>query len=164
MSDRRECYLRRVEEKDVDLIFSWANDPDVRKNSFSTARIPYKEHVEWFKRMLSRRDTGQYIMIVDGIDVGQIRVMVENESAEIGYSIASEYRGMGYGKGILSLVPDIVKRDFPNVKKLVAKVKTDNVASQKAFLDNHYLEKCLVYELELEDAGKPHCCAELSGG
>ena len=35
-SKGKECYLRLVKPEDIDLLFSWANDPEVRKNAFHT--------------------------------------------------------------------------------------------------------------------------------
>ena len=45
-------YLRKATIEDRDLLFQWANDPLVRKNSFSTAEIAYEEHVDWYNRVL----------------------------------------------------------------------------------------------------------------
>ena len=42
-------YLRQADEKDMDLIFQWANEPVVRKNSFTIDMIAYEEHKEWYK-------------------------------------------------------------------------------------------------------------------
>lgn len=39
-------YLRDAVERDVDLLFQWANDESVRKNSFSTQDISYNDHVK----------------------------------------------------------------------------------------------------------------------
>ena len=41
--------LRKVNLNDVELIFKWANDPDVRNNSFNTNQIVWDEHVKWFR-------------------------------------------------------------------------------------------------------------------
>ncbi|WP_158002136.1 hypothetical protein [Clostridium botulinum] len=36
--------LRKVNEKDCEPLFQWANDKEVRKNSFNTEDIIYEEH------------------------------------------------------------------------------------------------------------------------
>lgn len=144
-----KAYLRDAALEDVDLIYKWANDPYVRKNSFSSDEIKYEEHINWFHNFLLRKDARQYILVVDGMDVGQAKVTVADHKAEIGYSIAAEYRCRGYGKLIISLLPDIVKRDFPEVNVLVAQVKPDNIASKKVFADNQFYKKCEVYELNI---------------
>ena len=47
-------YLRKATIEDMDLLFQWANDPVVRKNSFSTAEISYEEHTKWYHNLLKR--------------------------------------------------------------------------------------------------------------
>ena len=91
----------------------------------------------------------QYILVHNGTDIGQIRIYIYGNQAEIGYSIASKYRCMGYGKHMLYLLTEKVKEDFPQIVKLTAKVKPENIASKKAFIDLGYIEKCSVYEFEL---------------
>lgn len=135
--------------EDMDLLYEWANDEQVRKNSFSTEKIPYENHVEWFKRLLEREDCKQYIYYVDDVAVGQVRVAMENDKAEIGYSICNTARGKGYAKKMLQLLREQLKKDVPEVKTLVAKVKPENVASQKAFLGTGYKEIYRQYEIEI---------------
>ena len=145
------CYLRNGKEEDVDILFEWANDADVRRNSFSTADIVYENHVKWYESLLQKENVKQYILVSDGECIGQVRVSVEGEKAEIGYSLSAKHRGKGYGKQIISLLPSKIKEDFPAVRVLVAQVKTDNLASQKVFLDNSYETKCIVYEYTIPE-------------
>lgn len=134
---------------DMDLLFEWANDDEVRKNSFSTAKISYENHVKWFKKLLAREDCKQYIFYVDGVAVGQVRVTIEDEKAEIGYSICASGRGKGYAKKMMQLLTEQLKKDAPWVKTLVAKVKPENIASQKVFLGLEYKETYRQYEIEI---------------
>lgn len=143
-------YLREAEKQDIDMLFQWANEISVRKNAFKTDSIAYDEHKKWFHDLLIRDDARQYIYMCDEEPIGQIRITVSGEEAEIDYSIRFEKRCMGYGKKMLQLLGEQVKRDFPQVRKLVAKVKPDNIASQKVFLDMGYIEKYCYYEAEID--------------
>ena len=116
-------FLRRVKHDDLDLLYQWANDSVVRNNSFNTDHISYINHVEWFNKIMSDSAVLQFILMDDDTPVGQIRLNVVNEEAEIGYSIGSEFRGQGYGHKILQLVADEVRRSYPEIKNLIAKVK-----------------------------------------
>lgn len=142
-------YLRQADEKDMDLIFQWANEPAVRKNSFTTDMIAYEEHKEWYKNLLLNKNSKQYIYIDKNQVIGQVRVVTNGEQAEISYSVCIEKRCMGYAKVMLELLYKQVKQDFPQVKKLIAKVKPDNIASKKALMDMGYIEKYQVFEAEL---------------
>ena len=148
MSDMSE-YLRLVTSDDMDLLFEWANDDSVRKNSFSSEKILYESHKKWFAKLLEREDCRQYIYCVDDEPVGQVRVTAEGERAEIGYSICAEKRGMGYGKRMLHLVAEQVNKDLPQVQTLMGRVKPENIASSKVFLDLGYEEAYRQYEIRI---------------
>lgn len=131
-------YLRNATISDVDLLYTWANDPVVRNNSFNTEPISYDNHVSWFKRIMEDSAVLQYILMDDDTPIGQIRLNLDGKEAEIGYSIASEFRGKGYGHIILQLVVNEVTTNHPEIDKLVAKVKPDNIASNKLFKSEGY--------------------------
>ena len=44
--------------------------------------------------------------------------------------------------------------DFPQAKKLIGRVKSENIASQKAFIDAGYQEDYHIYELLKESKGE----------
>lgn len=138
-------YLRAAVWEDMDLLFEWANDLSVRKNSFSTEEIVYEEHRLWYQGLLQDGDRKQYLYIRDGVPAGQARVAVSGKEAEISYSVCAAQRGKGYGKEILKMLPEQVKKDFPGVKCLIGKVKTENIPSQKAFLGAGYQKEYEVY-------------------
>lgn len=143
-------YLRKADENDMNLLFNWANESMVRKNSFSSKEILYEEHKAWYKNLLNRTDCVQYIYMDKTEAVGQVRLTIKGSVAEIAYSICAPKRCMGYGKTMLRLIYEQVKIDFPQIKKLIAKVKPDNIASKKAFLDVGYTECYDTFEIEIE--------------
>lgn len=151
-----ELYLRKVTKDDMDILFQWANDEIVRKNSFNSEMIPYEVHQKWFSNVLEDSHMVQYIL--EGIDennniipIGQIRFNynVQEQSAEVGYSIDVKYRGLGYGKQIIRMGTNCIKAEFIELQKIVAKVKTTNIASYKAFIDNNFSETYIELEFEL---------------
>lgn len=141
MEDRKgvmmKLQLKKVCPEDMDLLYAWANDPTVRQNAFHPEEIPYENHVRWFRNMMENRDIFQYIMIESetGKPVGQIRLNAEGKKAVISYSVAKEERGKGYGKRLLQLVEDVVKKEVEcrKIKELVGLVKYENPASAKTF-------------------------------
>ena len=54
--------FREATSSDVDLIFTWANDPEGRRFSFHHEPIPYEDHVNWFTRKLSDDTCRIYIV------------------------------------------------------------------------------------------------------
>ncbi len=142
-------YLRKADKNDMDLLFQWANDRTVRNNSFSTKQIQYEEHKQWYQNLLNRTDCIQYIYMQELEAIGQVRLTINGSVAEISYSICEKKRCMGYGKTILRLLYKQVKEDFPQIKKLIAKVKPENIASRKVFTEVGYRECDNVFEIEV---------------
>ena len=139
-------YLKEVNPSDVDLLFEWANDSEVRKNAFHTEPILYENHVKWFAKMLDEPSVYQYILYREELPVGQIRLNVENGEALIDYSISAKYRGMGYGSKLLELIKkQVVLNRISDVIKLTGQVKYENPASARAF------EKCGFIKREMAD-------------
>lgn len=123
-------FLREAQAGDAELLFSWANDIDVRRNAFSQHEITWEEHEKWFKRKLNDKDCHIYIAQTDGVPVGQIRLDIEGGKARIDYSVEAQRRGQGIGKEMLrqaQLIPDL------GVCGFLAQVKTGNAASAAAF-------------------------------
>lgn len=131
-------FLRRAEKVDMDLLFKWANDPVVRSNSFNTEPIPYENHVKWFNKIMEDETVLQFILMDGDTPIGQIRLNIDGEDAEIGYSIGSEFRGKGYGHKILQLTANEVRTNHPEIRSLIAKVKPENKASNKLFVSEGY--------------------------
>jgi folate-dependent phosphoribosylglycinamide formyltransferase PurN/RimJ/RimL family protein N-acetyltransferase len=135
-----EGYLRKAENTDADLLFSWVNDPTTRRSSFDSHTISYEEHSKWFKEMLEKPNIHQFIYMRAGKPVGQVRVDVQGDTAELSYSVAPGYRMMGYGKEIIFLVQQLIDKQIQDVDKIIARVKPDNVGSKKMLLDNGFVE------------------------
>ena len=144
-------FLRRATIDDMDLIYDWANDPVVRSNSFNTNSIRYEDHQQWYKNVMEDASVLLYILMDDEIPIGQIRLNIQDSEAEISYSVSAEYRGKGYGKILLELIVDEVKISHPEIKTLLAKVKPDNLASNKLFVDEGYDMGYSCYNKKLSD-------------
>lgn len=132
-------YLRNVEVIDCTLLFNWANDFEVRRNSFQSDTIPYEKHIKWFQEKLADTNCEIFLYIVDGKETGQVRVEYNGREGVISYSVAKEYRGMGYGRRMLLLLEEkaVGRADW-----LTGYVKPENMASQYIFEKLGYVKKC----------------------
>lgn len=131
----KKLSIRPAQPEDAELLWQWANDASVRERSFNQKTIEWKDHLKWFSLRLSLPDTKFYILLADGIPVGQIRYDRSNEekSAEISFSVAHEHRGKGFGIEILRLTTEQALKDL-NCEKITAVVIEGNEASSKAFI------------------------------
>lgn len=136
-------YLRAAVEDDMDLLYQWANDSEVRKNAFHTEKIAYDTHKTWFANVLKDEDVLQYLLVKeDGEgnhkteEIGQIRLNIDGNKAVIGYSIAKDMRKKGFGEKMVQMVEEKLQETGKNIGVLIAQVKYENPASAKVF------EKC----------------------
>ena len=123
---------RKVNLNDARLIFNWANDPEVRNNSFNTNEIVWDEHVKWFHKKI-QTDSVWLILEKQNKPVGVIRFDKGDSSYILNYSIAKEFRGFGYGKKIVELGIENLVNQKKEINTIEAHVKLNNQASQKIF-------------------------------
>lgn len=131
-------YIRKVISEDCDLLFTWANDDEVRKNSFNEEKILYSDHVKWFNSKLKQENFYMFICLENDNKIGQIRIDIVNDRATISYSIAREFRGKNYAVNMLKLLEQEIIKEQLAVTGLVAYVKYTNVPSLKVFQKLHY--------------------------
>lgn len=83
--------------------------------------------------------------MIDDVPEGHLKLNPNNGTADIGYCIAPEYRGKGFGKRIIELVIDEVKND--KILRLSAAVKKTNIQFVKVFRHTKFTEESLSEEL-----------------
>ena len=121
--------LREATHLDSELLFEWTKDIAVRHSSFNSNSINLNDHLLWFNKKLESTNTKIYIATIEqNIPIGQIRIDAFYDYWLIDYSIDKSFRGSGYGKQLVKL---LIKLN-PN-KFFLAKVKSENIASQKVF-------------------------------
>lgn len=138
MQQRKRIKLRRVVEADADFLWHLANDPVVREASFSTATIPWQDHLKWLRTRLDDPSCIFFIALKeDNAPIGQVRFDIKNKEAVISVSIKKEYRGKSYGT---SLIQASSKKVFGNneIVKIHAYVKNNNQSSMSAFLKANF--------------------------
>lgn len=122
--------------KNIDMLplFNLANDPVVRKNSFSTKPIALDEHKRWFSGTLLN-DKRRLFVIYDSENlVGQVRFDIDGDCAVISISVTVAYRGFGLASMILEKSLGIFHDLDSYVSKVYAYVKNDNIASRNSFV------------------------------
>ncbi len=143
--------LRMVAEDDVQTVYRWINNPDVKKFIRRPDNIYYLEdEKEWFNSLRERKETDRVFMVQrneESIGVGIIgvhRIDRINGHAEIGYFIAQEFWRKGYASGAVSLAIQYA-RDILNLRKLYAYTSSLNEASKNVLKTNGFKE-CARYE------------------
>ena len=125
--------LRPATASDAQFLWELANDATVRATSFRSDSIPWPDHVRWLTNRLA--DPQCYLWLaLDAADkpIGQVRFDLEAQEAIISVSLCPESRGQNLGP---LTIRNACRRLFtvaPAVT-IVAFIKTDNLASVRAF-------------------------------
>jgi len=130
-TDTAKIQLRAACQEDVITYFNWANDSEVRKNAIQSATISWVTHKEWFAKKLNDSNSHLYVLVAEGLPVGQIRFDKVGNEARIDYSLDKLVRGRGWGVKLVSLGSEILQKIEPI--RLLAEVKINNQASISVF-------------------------------
>ncbi|MDD5929211.1 MAG: GNAT family N-acetyltransferase [Spirochaetales bacterium] len=141
-------------KQDCDLVFSLSNDPLVRACSFNTKPIEYVQHCKWFAKTVSDVNTFFLLIFDNKSFVGQIRFKRESEQSTecvISLSITKEYRGKHIAGNFLQLGIEELKKNWYNIKTVVAEVKDENSASKALFLRKGFelISKVNTYKMDI---------------
>lgn len=123
---------RTATEADLSKTFEWANDPELRVQSYNSNPISSEDHAEWFRERLFDPSTYIYIFEYKGIPIGQVRFSISTEAA-ISYSIDIKYRGRGWGALVVKKAIEIFQDSSNTNCKIVGYVKFANDSSNRIF-------------------------------
>ena len=133
MAEQYSIRLANIE--DMKNVFDLSNDNIVRQNSIHREKIEWENHVEWFKHKLNDKNCVFYIIEDKNKNfIGQTRIDKKNDENIISISISKDFRGNGLSTKIIKECSDKTK-----FNEIVAYIKKDNIASQKAFQKAGYV-------------------------
>lgn len=122
--------LREIEEKDLDLIIKWRNDPKILRWFFSYLPLNKVKQRKWYEKYLND-DTQQTFIIElkEEIPIGTVGLTgidYKNQRAELTIVIGEkEYGGKGLGKEALDVLVKFAFNEM-NLRKIKALVFSDN--------------------------------------
>lgn len=148
------CKIRPAKLDDLDLTYSWAINPEIRRYSFQKHQILKSEHSNWLTRKLNNCNCHYLILEFDQMPIGSIRFDIDGKEALLSYQIDPEYHGMGFGgvlikKGLEWIInPSNIKPNTIDV--IVGDVIRENIASIKTFERFGFSKKEQVENLRFE--------------
>jgi RimJ/RimL family protein N-acetyltransferase len=128
--------IREITKEDINLIYDWSNDLEVRNQSFNSGSINFKEHENWFKKKLINPNSLLLINEYDGDKIGLVRFEIEKNKCTVGVLLDKNFRG----KDLSSLM--LIKSSnyyFSRFKlPIYANIKESNIPSIRAFEKAEY--------------------------
>lgn len=131
--------LRKTMAQDIPMIYRWRNDPRIRKWLFASKKIPWKEHVQFWKKRLRQRGRYSYIVQVNDRDCGATRLDPNRNKPgwfEIDIYLDPDIHGKGIGSAVLKELQRIAGKK--RMQGLTAAVKPENTRSQRIFEKNGF--------------------------
>lgn len=132
---RRHLEIRTACALDSRAVLALSNLDSVRRVSHRTSVITPDEHEAWYRKRLEDRQTIFLVAICKARLLGQFRLECKDQSALVSASVHPSVRGMGIGSRLMATGLEMLRRDFPDVRRVVGHPKLDNSVSQ------HYIEK-----------------------
>lgn len=124
--------LRPARSDDAAWAHALRNMPHIREASLNPSPITLDKHVVWWQAALSHPDRALYVIVHDDQDVGVLRLDRHEDAAEVSIYTKPGLQGRGVGRqAILNAVP--LAHDRFGVRRLVATIRDENIASQRAF-------------------------------
>lgn len=137
--------LRPVHATDSNQLLVWTNDPTARQQSFDTALVSLPHHEAWLTKQLMQPE--RYLLLLaeetaTGQQAGLIRFEFSSDKQHItlSYSLDPAFRGRGWAAGLLLVGTRAALAYWPAATRVVAEVKTNNVASVRALQRAGYRE------------------------
>ncbi len=121
--------FRKADARDGELVLSWRNDPETRRQSRETAQISATAHAAWYAARLADPDTLLLIVEADAKPVGAVRFERKNPAlAQVSANLAPEVRGQGMAVPMLSgAMMQANRSGF--CRKVEVEVREENIAS-----------------------------------
>lgn len=126
-----DLVLRPATLADAKFLFNLRNESAVRSQFRNSNSVNWAEHLDWLNLKLNTARENIYICEFQKTDIGQLRI---DSGGEISISIDPGYHGKGFGSLFLQILTKNVK-SYASHELLIAKIKKDNFASQKAFVN-----------------------------
>lgn len=144
----RQIKIRRATILDIDQYYYWANDLEVRNNSYKGDLITLDEHQKWFsKKILSKDCFLYYFTDANDVPVGQVRIeCIHKNDSVIGVSVDKSFRTKYLGSKMVLVASNEFLKTNPTYR-LIAFIKVENKKSYKTFINAGFtLEAMVIHE------------------
>lgn len=137
--------FKKADKDDLEIYFNWANDAEVRLQSFQSTPINFQDHTEWFLEKIGDDNSMLLVFFDDGNPAGQVRIDKKKDSiGVIGIAIDKKFRGKGLAAHMISISSKVFLQE--NLGYTInAYIKKENLGSIKSFEKAGYIMRELLF-------------------
>lgn len=138
-------YIKNADDNDINDLFKWRNNPEIRKNFFDTAPVSRETHEKWFREKVNDIRSAIYMVYCRENKIGSVRFENKENAIKTSVLLSPDYIGKGLGAEIIRIGTDrFIKGNSPT-KPIIAEIKKENVKSIKAFQKAGFKESYVTY-------------------
>ena len=117
-----EITLRMATMDDCEAIYKWRNAEETRRHIFNSEPISLDKHRRWFMESLENPNRKILIAELHGRSIGVLRYDIDGRLAVISIYTVPGIKGYGIGTQIIRTGSKWLRRHFPDIHKIQAKV------------------------------------------
>ncbi len=134
-----EVILRNLKIEDIVTIYQHIHSEYMEKYYSNNLEEQQGIYEKWYKYMIVSPGYRPYFFDLEKDDKSKdflafINYELKNNRAIVNIYINKKYRGLDYGKLLLKMSMDKLKKDTKKIKFIVAYILEENLISQKTFL------------------------------
>lgn len=128
-----ETILRPARPADAEPAWHWRNAPSTRRHFRDDSEVGLDTHLVWWEQCLADDRRRLLIGCCGGVDVGVLRLDLDDDGAEVSLYLDPGLQGLGLGTALLRAGQAWIRQREPSVARLLADVLPGNEASAAAF-------------------------------
>lgn len=143
--------IRKAQDSDCAPMHAWRNAEETRRFAFQPDPITFEDHVRWFEQTI--RDPNVALLIGDRADrpVGVLRYDFRGEVTKVSVYLVPGMQGQGLGTALLVAGTGWLRSRYPNIRRIIAEIKPDNLTSVGAFANAGFSPGGDDFVLDLEN-------------
>lgn len=147
-------HFRPAGPQDARSIYEWRNDPSIRAASRDPQAIPFETHQTWYDTRLTDPACRLLIAELDGQPMGVVRFDLRGTEAEISVYRVPQTQASQTGRpsmrlGLIREASAWLKREHPEILRIIAEVQPENASSLAAFHEAGYRKARHILVLEI---------------
>lgn len=144
--------LLPLNKEHLEFVRKVRNDPRVNKYLFTDIHISREDQKKWYSKLLNDKKHFVFIAFDDiPIGYGQIKdIDYINRSCELGFCIAPEHQGKGYGKMLVKELIEYVVREL-NMCRIYLETFSDNKKAIKLYKKYGFKKEKILHDRVYKD-------------